>query len=165
VLRLTTRTRYAIRALYDLAFHRRGQAAAAKEIAERQQIPLRFLEQILRDLRKAGIVDARRGPRGGYVLARAAPAVTLADVLRAVRGPIEDVFALDGQAPSRTGRRRGPRAAARDAAESDITALVWRDVTARLAAVLEGVTLQDFVTRAEAAGIKRAVRPPTMYFI
>ena len=56
-MRVTTRARYAIRALYDLAFHRRGQAAQAKEIAAREQIPLRFLTQILQDLRKAGLVD------------------------------------------------------------------------------------------------------------
>jgi Rrf2 family iron-sulfur cluster assembly transcriptional regulator len=68
-VRVTTRTQYAIRALYDLAFHGRGQAALAKEIAERQAAPLRYLEQILQELRKAGLVEARRGPRGGYALA------------------------------------------------------------------------------------------------
>jgi Rrf2 family protein len=160
-MRVTTRTGYAIRALYDLAFHSRGQAAQAKEIAERQQIPLRYLEQILQDLRKAHIIEARRGPRGGYALARAAAEVSLADVLRAVRGPLEEMFALDDGASPRA-RTRGARA---DAAEVDVAALVWGDVTARLIAVLEGVTLQDFVARAEAAGVARAVRTPTMYFI
>ena len=87
-MRVTTRTRYAIRALYDLAFHRRGQSALAKEIAARQQIPLRFLEQILQDLRRAGLIEARRGPHGGYALARPPAEITLADVLRAVRGPL-----------------------------------------------------------------------------
>jgi Rrf2 family transcriptional regulator, iron-sulfur cluster assembly transcription factor len=152
-VRVNTRTRYALRALYDLAFHRRGQAAQAKEIADRQRIPLRYLEQILQDLRKAGIVEARRGPRGGYALARAPEAVSLADVLRAVRGPLEEIFALEGD---ERGARRG---------DPDIPALVWHDVTARLGEVLEGVTLQDLVTRAESAGVKRAVQPATMYFI
>jgi Rrf2 family protein len=162
-VRVTTRTRYAIRALYDLAFHRRGQAAQAREIAERQGIPPRYLEQILRDLRRAGVVEARRGPRGGYALARAPEAVSLADVFRAVRGPLEEMFALDGHggAVARGGRRRAP------AGEhgADIPALVWRDVTVRLIAVLEGVTLADLVARADAAGVKRAARPATMYFI
>jgi Rrf2 family protein len=157
-VRVNTRTRYAIRALYDLAFHRRGQAAQAKEIADRQRIPLRYLEQILQDLRKAGIIEARRGPRGGYALARAPEAVSLADVLRAVRGPLEEMFALEEEArPAAAGGGRR--------AELDIPALVWRDVTARLADVLDGVTLQDLVARAESAGIKRAVQPATMYFI
>jgi Rrf2 family protein len=168
---VTSRTHYAIRALYDLAFHRRGQAAQAKEIADREHIPLRYLEQILQDLRKAGIVEARRGPRGGYGLARPAEEVSLADVFRAVRGPLEQMFALDGNggasgAEPRGGRRRARAGAAAAAAEkADIPALVWRDVTVRLIGVLEGVTLQDLVARADAVGVERAVKPPTMYFI
>jgi Rrf2 family protein len=166
---VTSRTHYAIRALYDLAFHRRGQAAQAKEIADREHIPLRYLEQILQDLRKAGIVEARRGPRGGYGLARPAEAVSLADVFRAVRGPLEQMFALDGNGDGespRGGKRRARAGAAAAAGEkADIPALVWRDVTARLIGVLEGVTLQDLVARADAAGVERAVKPPTMYFI
>lgn len=164
-MKVTTRTGYAIRALYDLAFHSRGQAAQAKEIAERQRIPLRYLEQILQDLRKAGIVEGRRGPRGGYALARAAGEVTLADVLRAVRGPLEEMFALDPIDAAGAPRRGRGRAGGRAEAEIDVAALVWGEVTVRLVAVLEAVTLQDFVARAEAAGVTRAVRTPTMYFI
>jgi Rrf2 family protein len=147
-VRVTTRTRYAIRALYDLAFHRRGQSALAKEIAERQQIPLRFLEQILQDLRRAGLVEARRGPRGGYALARPPGAVSLAEILRAARGPLEEVLGIEGPAPA-----------------DDIPALVWAEVGARLIDVLEQTTLADFVARAEATGVRRAVLPATMYFI
>jgi Rrf2 family protein len=149
-MRMTTRTRYAIRALYDLAFHRLGQAAGAKEIAERQKIPLRFLEQILQDLRKAGIVEARRGPRGGYALARQPAQISLAEVLHAVRGPLEEMFGFDAPANGNG---------------EDVPLAVWTDVRARLVDVLERSTLQDFVARAEAAGIKRAALPATMYFI
>jgi Rrf2 family protein len=148
-MRITTRTRYAIRALYDLAFHRLGQAAGAKEIADRQKVPLRFLEQILQDLRRAGIVEARRGPRGGYALARSPAEISLAEVLHAVRGPLEEMFGFDAQAE----------------AGDDVPAAVWTDVRARLVDVLEHATLQDFVARAEAAGVKRAALPSTMYFI
>ena len=109
-LRVTTRTRYAIRALYHLAFHRSGQATQAKEIAEVQKIPLRFLEQILQDLRRAGLIEARRGPRGGYALARPPAEISMADVLRAVRGPLEELLGVeesaDGDAPRRTTFRR-----------------------------------------------------------
>ena len=149
-MRITTRTRYAIRALYDLAFHRLGQAAGAKEIAERQKVPLRFLEQILQDLRKAGIVEARRGPRGGYALARSPAQISLAEVLHAVRGPLEEMFGFDAPA---------------DGSGDDVPAAVWTDVRARLVDVLEHATLQDFVARAEASGVKRAALPTTMYFI
>ena len=149
-MRITTRTRYAIRALYDLAFHRLGQAAGAKEIAERQKVPLRFLEQILQDLRKAGIVEARRGPRGGYALARQPAQISLAEVLHAVRGPLEEMFGFDAPANGNG---------------EDVPLAVWTDVRARLVDVLERSTLQDFVARAEAVGIKRAALPATMYFI
>jgi Rrf2 family iron-sulfur cluster assembly transcriptional regulator len=151
-MRLTTRTRYAIRALYDLAFHRLGQAAGAKEIADRQRVPLRFLEQILQDLRKAGIVEARRGPRGGYALARPPGKISLAEVLHAVRGPLEEMFGFDSPAPATPGA-------------DDVPAAVWTDVRTRLVDVLEQTTLQDFVARAESAGVKRAAPPATMYFI
>jgi Rrf2 family transcriptional regulator, iron-sulfur cluster assembly transcription factor len=147
-LRLTTRTRYAIRALYDLAFHGGAAAAQAKEIAERQGIPFKFLEQILQDLRRAGLVDARRGPHGGYVLARAPSEISMADVLRAVRGPLEELLGVGAE----------PGA-------SDIPSLVWGEVGTRLIEVLEGTTLADFVARAEAAGVRRAMAPATMYFI
>src|SRR4029079_6813126 len=147
-MRITTRTRYAIRALYDLAFHRLGQAAGAKEIADRQKVPLTFHRQIRQDLRKAGIVEARRGPRGGYALARPPGEISLAEGLHAVRGPLEEMFGFDAPA-----------------GDEDVPAAVWTDVRARLVDVLEHATLQDFVARAEASGVKRAALPATMYFI
>ena len=152
-MRVTTRTRYAIRALYHLAFHRSGQATQAKEIAEVQKVPLRFLEQILQDLRRAGLIEARRGPRGGYALARPPAEISMADVLRAVRGPLEELLGVEEQP-------------AEDAsAQSDVPALVWGEVGSRLIDVLEHSTLADFIARAEASGVRRAVAPATMYFI
>jgi Rrf2 family iron-sulfur cluster assembly transcriptional regulator len=152
-VRITTRTRYAIRALYHLAFHRLGQAAQAKEIAAAQKIPLRFLEQILQDLRRAGLVETRRGPRGGYALARPPAEISMADVLRAVRGPLEELLGVEGL--------RGSAAATSD----DVPSRVWGEVGGRLIDVLEHATLGDFIARAEASGVRRAVAPATMYFI
>jgi Rrf2 family protein len=151
-MRVTTRTRYAIRALYHLAFHRPGQATQAKEIAEVQKIPLRFLEQILQDLRRAGIIEARRGPRGGYALARPPAEISMADVLRAVRGPLEELLGVEEPDDGAPG-------------SNDVPALVWGEVGARLIGVLEQSTLADFIARAEASGVRRAVAPATMYFI
>ena len=150
-MKLTTRTRYAIRALYDLAFHAGAgakQALQAKEIAERQGIPFKFLEQILQDLRRAKLVEARRGPHGGYALARPAAQISMADILRAVRGPLEDLLGVDGEPGG-----------------DDIPSLVWGEVGGRLIEVLQRTTLADFVARAEAAGVRRALAPATMYFI
>jgi Rrf2 family protein len=166
-MRVTTRTRYAIRALYDLAFHRRGQSALAKEIAARQQIPLRFLEQILQDLRRAGLIEARRGPHGGYALARPPAEITLADVLRAVRGPLEDLLGVDARprAPRRNAAALRAREAEAPDPADDVPARVWAEVGGRLIDVLQQTTLADFVTRAEATGVRRAALPATMYFI
>src|SRR6185312_14013800 len=141
-MRVTTRTRYAIRALYHLAFHRAGEAAQAKEIAQAQKIPLRFLEQILQDLRRAGLVEAPRGPRGGPALAQPPAENSLADGLPAVSGREQAPAPLD-----------------------DVPSLVWGEIGARLIDVLEQATLAEFVARAEAAGVRRAAQPPTMYFI
>ena len=151
-MRVTTRTRYAIRALYHLAFHRSGQATQAKEIAEVQKIPLRFLEQILQDLRRAGVIEARRGPRGGYALARPPAEISMADVLRAVRGPLEELLGVEDPDDGASG-------------SNDVPALVWGEVGSRLIGVLEQSTLADFIARAEASGVRRAVAPATMYFI
>ena len=151
-MRVTTRTRYAIRALYHLAFHRSGQATQAKEIAEVQKIPLRFLEQILQDLRRAGLIEARRGPRGGYALARPAAEISMADVLRAVRGPLEELLGVEDPAQGASGA-------------NDVPSLVWGEVGSRLIDVLEQSTVADFIARAEASGVRRAVAPATMYFI
>jgi Rrf2 family protein len=151
-LRVTTRTRYAIRALYHLAFHRSGQATQAKEIAEVQKVPLRFLEQILQDLRRAGLIEARRGPRGGYALARPPAEISMADVLRAVRGPLEELLGVEEPEVGVSGA-------------NDVPSLVWGEVGSRLIDVLEHATLADFIARAEAAGVRRASAPATMYFI
>jgi Rrf2 family protein len=148
-MRVTTRTRYAIRALYHLAFHRSGQATQAKEIAEVQKIPLRFLEQILQDLRRARVIEARRG---GYALARPPAEISMADVLRAVRGPLEELLGVEDPDDGASG-------------SNDVPALVWGEVGSRLIGVLEQSTLADFIARAEASGVRRAVAPATMYFI
>ena len=90
-MRLTSKTQYGVRALYDMAFHGRGQATQAKEIAERQGIPPRYLEQILQDLKRAG--SSR--PNAGRAAASADPRRhrdPLGEILHALRGALEDLF-------------------------------------------------------------------------
>src|SRR5438270_166570 len=69
-MRLTSKTAYGVQALYDMAFHGGGRPVQAREVSSRQGIPLRYLEQILQELRRAGLVEGKRGPGGGYALAR-----------------------------------------------------------------------------------------------
>ncbi len=90
-MRISARADYAVRAVLELAVHGDDGPVKAETIATTQDIPHKFLEGILGDLRRAGIVDSRRGGGGGYRLARAADAITVADVIRAVDGPIVSV--------------------------------------------------------------------------
>lgn len=85
---LSQKTRYALRALLHLAESEQGKSVQAAEIARLQQVPRKYLELILLDLKKAGFIASRRGPGGGYVLARPSAEISFADVLRATEGPI-----------------------------------------------------------------------------
>ncbi len=86
-MKLSNKGRYAVRALFDIAFYNDGKPTQVKDIAEREGIPPRFLEQIFQDLKRAGIVGSKRGPQGGYSLARRASEIRLGDVVRALEGP------------------------------------------------------------------------------
>ena len=132
-MRTTAKADYAVRAAVELAAA--GDLLTAEQIAQAQSIPVNFLENILRDLRRAGIVESRRGQAGGYVLARPAPDISLADVIRAVEGPLANVRGVSADALV----YRGSAAKLRD---------VWVALRASIRSVLEQVTLED-VARGE----------------
>jgi Rrf2 family protein len=132
-VRTTAKADYAVRAAVELAAV--GGLTNAEQIAQAQDIPVNFLENILRDLRRAGIVESRRGQAGGYALARAADEISIADVIRAVEGPLANVR---GQAPESLAYPGGAEKL-RD---------VWVALRASIRSVLEGVTLAD-VARGE----------------
>jgi Rrf2 family iron-sulfur cluster assembly transcriptional regulator len=152
-VRLATKTRYGVRAVFDIAYHGQANTAQAKDIAERQDIPLRYLEQIFQDLRKAGLVDSKRGPRGGYTLRRDPSELTLGAIVRALQGPIEDLFIVEDE-PGNGGRR--PLA---------VTVDLWKDLATHVAQWFDAVTVLDLVKRAEQQGLPRAGRNQPMYFI
>jgi Rrf2 family iron-sulfur cluster assembly transcriptional regulator len=87
-MRLSTKGRYAVMAMVDLAKHSAGRPIALAEIAERQEISLSYLEQLFARLRVAGLVRSVRGPGGGYLLGHAAPETRIADIILAVDEPI-----------------------------------------------------------------------------
>jgi Rrf2 family protein len=90
-VRISAKVDYAVRAMCELAAHRADVPLKAEQIASAQEIPLSFLENILVDLRRAGFVRSLRGQVGGYRMAKPAEAITIADVIRAVEGPLADV--------------------------------------------------------------------------
>jgi Rrf2 family protein len=127
-VRTTAKADYAVRAAVELAAA--GELVTAEHIAQAQGIPVNFLENILRDLRRGGIVDSRRGQQGGYTLARPATEISVADVIRAVEGPLANVR---GHPPEDL-EYDGSAAKLRD---------VWVALRASVRSVLERVTLAD----------------------
>ncbi len=131
-MRVSAKADYAVRAAAELAAAGEGPVKGEK-LAEAQDIPLQFLEHILLELKHHGIVRARRGAKGGYWLARPADEVTIADLVRAVEGPIADVQSTPPEAIEYRGNSEHLRE-------------VWVAVRASLRSVLEEVTLADLVS-------------------
>jgi Rrf2 family protein len=131
-MRVSAKADYAVRAAAELAAADEGPVKGEK-LADAQDIPLQFLEHILLELKHAGIVRARRGAKGGYWLARPAEEVTIADIVRAVEGPIAHVQS----APPESIEYRG---------NAEHLQEVWIAVRASLRTVLEHVTLADLVS-------------------
>jgi Rrf2 family protein len=157
-VKLSTKTRYGVRAVFDIAFHNAGGPTQAKEIARREEIPLRYLEQIFQDLKRAGLVDSKRGPRGGYYLRRPPGDIRLGDVVRALQGPIEEIFAPDDE---------GDQERARPAAASarSVTSTLWKELAGQVSGWFDGVSVADLVRRGEELGVPRGERKRPMYYI
>jgi Rrf2 family protein len=162
-LRLSTKTRYGVRAVFDMAFHNAGRPTQAKDIARREEIPLRYLEQIFQDLKRAGLVDSKRGPRGGYYLRRPPEAIRLGDIVRALQGPIEEIFAPDEDRA--VSRRRGEGARAPMATSKHVTASLWKELAGQVVGWFDAVSVDDIVKRGDELGVPRDDRRRPMYFI
>lgn len=132
-MRVTARVDYAVRALVQLAADGSAVPVKAEHLATTQQIPLKFLLEILRQLKQHKLLVSRRGPEGGYTLARPAAQIAIADVIRAVEGPLATVRDTSPADLS----YEGPTEALRT---------VWVAVRGSLRHVLEDVTLQDVLS-------------------
>ncbi len=142
-MKLSNKGRYGVRALFDIAFHNDGRATQIKDIAAREAIPARFLEQIFQDLKRAGLVGAKRGPRGGYHLARPAGEIRLGDVVRALEGPI----AITGRTEE---AKRTPPAHGKD-----VTDAVFRELSHRIEGCFDAVTIADLCRRGDELGLRK----------
>ena len=148
-MKLSNKGRYGVKAIFDIAFHNHGKATQIKEIAERQAIPPRFLEQIFQDLKRAGLVTSKRGPRGGYQLALEPSSIRLGDIIRALEGPVS----LTDAARSDEGEG--------DATSRAVTDEAFDDLAEQIEACFDGKTIEDLCERGEALGYRR--RPPGRY--
>jgi Rrf2 family transcriptional regulator, cysteine metabolism repressor len=133
-MKISTKGRYATRALLDIAQHQSKTPVLMKDISARQGISLRYLEQIMSPLISAKLVKSVRGPKGGVMLARPAHKVRVFDIVEVLEGPIVPVECVSDPSVC----SRAPSCATRD---------VWSDLARAMSGVLTGITLQDLVER------------------
>ena len=132
-MRLTTKGRFAVTAMLDIALHRGGGPVTLAGISQRQNISLSYLEQLFGRLRRHKLVDSVRGPGGGYQLARATDSMTIADIIRAVDEPI-DATQCGGRENCHDDKRC-------------MTHELWAGLNAHIYGFLRGVTLAELVRR------------------
>ncbi len=149
-MRISERVDNAVRAMAELAVGG-DEATKADQISQRQQISLKYLHDILRDLKRAGLVRSRRGPDGGFTLSKPASAISLADIFRAVDGPLADVH------------DESLRSLAY-AAPAEALPEVWMAIRGSLRRVLETVSVADLVAHTlpeEVTGLAEEYRRST----
>lgn len=152
---LTTKAKYGLKALTLLAQdHAQGGLTAIASLAERERIPLKFLEAILVELKRAGLLQSRRGPSGGYRLAMAPDRITVAQVLRVLNGPL-------ALTPCTSVNQYAPCEECRDE-ETCAVRYVMREARDAVAKVLEHRTLADLAEGARGAASAQAA---PMYYI
>jgi Rrf2 family protein len=146
-VRVSAKADYAVRAAVELAAASGDEPIKGEAIAEAQQIPLRFLENILGELRHSGLVQSRRGAEGGYLLARPAEAISIADIIRAVERPLATVHGD----PAEELQYRGDSVPLKE---------VWLALRANIREVLETVTLADIAAGELPDSIRGLARLP-----
>ena len=138
-MKLSTKGRYSVTALYELALHYGEGVVPLKTIAKTQGISEHYLEQLMAPLRRAGLVESVRGAQGGYTLARAPEDVTIGRIITAVEGPIAlvDCVLTSAEADDQSCVRAG----------SCVTRQIWVEVCDSMNAVLNNISLADLVQR------------------
>jgi Rrf2 family protein len=149
-MRLSTKSRYGVRAIFDIAYHGGGDGVQIKDIARRQEISPRYLEQIFQKLRNGGILVSKRGPLGGYSLARTPEEITVGAIIRVTEGGLAPVFCVQ---PERSGK------------DCDRIAEFWKEAGEKLEDFFDSVTIQDLCKKAEILGIRKEDSQTLMYYI
>lgn len=130
-MKLTTKGRYAVTAMLDLAMHQDAGPVTLADIAERQQISQAYLEQLFGRLRKRNLVDSIRGPNGGYLLAHIASEISVADIIQAIDEPV-DITKCAGEQDCQNGGRC-------------LTHDLWENLNKTIFQFLNGVTLAQLM--------------------
>jgi len=155
-MRITTTSRYGVRALFDVAYHGGGQPTQIKDISRRQKISQRYLEQIFNKLLKAGLLKSRRGPRGGYLLSRDPAEISVGDIICAAQGPIIPVKCLS---------ENNSKGKTCEILPGCITRDVWKETQKLLVDYYNSVSIADLCSQARKKGVSRDLDHKYMYFI
>ena len=155
-MRLSTKSRYGLRAMFDMAYHSGTLPAQIKNISRRQNISPRYLEQIFQDLKKGGLLKSRRGPQGGYFLSRKPQDITVKEILDAAEGNMALVDC------SRSGK--GCKKVC-DFDNQCVTQKVWNEASKRLNDYLASITLKDLCDQGKEMGMEKELDHRFMYFI
>ena len=139
-MKISTKGRYALRLMLDLAVYNTGEPISLKDVAKRQNISEKYMEQIMSILNKAGFVRSVRGPQGGYFLTRKPEEYTVGMILRLTEGSLSPVDCLD------EGAENCPRQ------ESCVTFILWKQLNDAIRGVVDKVTLQDLVDWSQVQG-------------
>jgi len=143
-MRMSTRGRYGVRAMLDLALSSTAGPINLKEIGARQEISVDYLEQLLRKLRKAGLIRSVRGPRGGFLLARSPGQITLWEIVRALEQEVTPSRCTDEEVAGKTSRKPCPRLS------ECAVHMLWLGLARQTRDYLESKTLQDLMDYAAA---------------
>lgn len=155
-MKLSTKSRYGLRALFDIAYNSGNLPAQIQDISRRQNISPRYLEQIFQGLKKVGILKSKRGPQGGYFLTRSPEEITVKEIVAATEGGVTLVDCVVGKRKKKS------------ACEFEgccVTQTVWDEATARLNDYFETLTLKTLCERGQAMGLKREQDHRFMYYI
>ena len=134
ITKISTKGRYALRLMLDLALHDKGEFIPLKAVSKRQLISDKYLEQIITQLSRAGYVNSARGAQGGYKLAKAPEAYTVGDILRTTEGSLAPVACLDGEENCVF-------------MKDCVTLEVWTKIEEAVNNVVDNITLADLVKR------------------
>jgi len=158
-MRLSTKSRYGLRALFDIAYNNNTAPAQIQDISRRQQISPRYLEQIFQNLKKAGILKSKRGPQGGYTLARKPELITVLEIIQATE---QDALVVDCGGQSKKARRRKNECPFEG---NCVTQTVWKDANDLLAELFGKMTLETLCQRGQEMGVEKDQDAKMMYYI
>ena len=140
LLKLTTKGRYGLRAVIDLAMYAKNEPVSLSDVAERQNISISYLEQLVAKLKKAGIVQSTRGAQGGYALAKAPEEISVGEILRALEGSLSpvDCSAVDGEGETEC-----------SASNFCVTKYVWKRINDSINETVNNIFLSELLTESE----------------